>query len=124
MPPAAYLTASAKRGDTFVKIGGLLPSTVGALCRGDHMEFRPNGIADATPRLHSVSVQGNANSGGECGVRISPPLRANLAAGDQVILDHPTSVFHLIDDSQGEIEITPPLLANFGFSLVEAIENI
>jgi hypothetical protein len=124
MPSAAYLIAPAKRGDTFVKIGGLLPSVVGALRRGDHMEFRPNGIANGIPRLHSVSVQGNTNADGQCGVRISPPLRANLAAGDQIVLDHPTSVFHLIDDSQGEMEITPPLLANFGFSLVEAIENI
>lgn len=124
MPSTAYLIAPAKRGDTFAKIGGLLPSTTKALARGDLIEFQPNGVADMTPRLHSVTLQGNTNANGECGVKIAPPLRAGLAAGDQVALDYATSIFHLIDDSQAEIEITPPLFGNFGFSLIEAIENV
>ena len=124
MPPLAHLIASAKRGDTFVKIGGLLPSTMRALSRGDMLEFRAGGIADAIPRLHSVTLQGNTNSNGECGVKIMPPLRANLAAGDQVVLDNPTTVFHLVDDTQGKMQISVPNNASFGFSLVEAIENI
>lgn len=124
MPSTAYLIAPAKRGDTFVKIGGLLPSTTKALSRGDLLEFKPNGIADQTPRLHSVTLQGNTNSDGECGVRIRPPLRAGLAAGDQVDLDYATSIFHLVDDTQAEVEITAPSFGNTGFSLIEAIENV
>lgn len=124
MPSTGNVIAPAARGDVLVKIGGLLPNVQGSLRRGDHIEFKLNGIADAIPRLHEVVIQGNTNADGECSVKIAPPLRAGLAAGDQASLEYPTSVFHLIDDSQGEIEITPPLLANFGFSLVEAIENV
>lgn len=122
MPSLAHLIAPAKRGDTFVKIGGLLPSITGALRRGDLLEFRPNGIADAMPRLHSVTLQGNTNSDGECGVRIAPPLRADLASGDQVVTEFATSVFRMIDDTQAEMEISPPLFVNFGLSLIEAID--
>jgi hypothetical protein len=123
MPPFAFLISAANRGDTFVKIGGLLPTITAALRRNDHLEFRPNGIADNVPRLHSVMATGNTDSSGQVGIQIMPPLRQSLAAGDQVVLFNPTSVFHLIDDDQGEMEITPPMLANFGFSLFEAIEQ-
>jgi hypothetical protein len=124
MPTAGHLTAPAERGDTFVLIGGLLQSTLGALRSGDLIEFRPNGIADGVPRLHEIVRQANTDADGKTGIQFRPALRAGLAAGDMVVLEYPTSVFHLIDDGQGEIEITPPLLANFGFSLVEAIENV
>lgn len=124
MPTSGHLIEAASRGDIWVTIGGLLPSVTGALRRGDFIEFKVDGIADETPRLHEVVVQGNTNSDGVCAVKIAPPLRAGLAADDQACLEYPTSVFHLIDDSQGEIEITPPVFANFGFSLVEAIEQV
>lgn len=124
LPPQVYLIAPARRGDKSVMIGGLPASITAALRPGDLIEFRPNGIADGVPRLHEIMVTGNTDSSGNTGVEIRPPLRAGLAAGDMVVLNYATSVFHLIDDTQAEMQITPPLLANFGFSLIEAIENV
>lgn len=123
MPPTAHLIAAASRGDNAIRIGGLLESTSRALRRGDLLEIRPNGIAGIVPHLYQVMVDGHTNSIGETGIEIRPRLRKAVAAGDMVVLSYPTSVFHLIDDSQAEMEITPPYIANFGFSLIEAIEN-
>jgi hypothetical protein len=69
-------------------------------------------------------VDGSTDSSGNTGVEIRPPLRAGAAAGDTVILEYPTSIFHLIDDNQGDIEMTVPNQGTFGFTLIEAIENI
>jgi hypothetical protein len=123
LPPTAFLVSAKSRGDRDLVVGGLPASIVNALRPGDLLEVRPNGIASLTPHLYEVSVQGDTNAAGQTGVEVRPPLRANLAAGDMVVLSYPTSVFHLIDDSQGEIELSAPFLANFGFSLIEAIEN-
>lgn len=123
MPATCILAAAASRGDISVTIGGLPVSTPRALSRGDLFEVRPNGIASATPNLYQVMVDSATNASGQAGVEIRPPLRQGLAVGDMVVLSYPTSVFHLIDDQQAEMEITPPMLANFGFSLIEAIEN-
>lgn len=124
MPPEVHLLEAAERGANFVKLGGLLPDTIGALNANDLIEFRPNGIADRVPRLHSIVRRGNTNSSGETGVQITPPLRAGIAAGDMAVLEDARSIFHVIDDTQGDMEITPPLFASFGFSLIEAIENV
>lgn len=123
LPPTCFLTSAANRGDKSVVIGGLPASTANVLSRGDLFEVRPNGIPSATPNLYQIMVDGPTNSSGQAGVEIRPPLRQGLQAGDMVVLDHPTSVFHLIDDTQAEMAITAPVLADFGFSLVEAIEN-
>lgn len=123
MPPTAYLNAAASRGDKTVVIGGLLASTSRALRRGDLFEVRPNGIPSATPNLYQVMHDNATDSSGNAGVEIRPALRMDMMAGDMVVLKNPTSVFHLIDDSQAEMTITPPEFAAFGFSLFEAIEN-
>lgn len=123
LPPTCYIASAASRGDKSVVIGGLPVSLSRALQRGDLFEVRPNGIASATPNLYQIMVDGATNSSGQTGVEIRPPLRQGLQVGDMVVLDHPTSVFHLIDDSQAEMQITVPIISNFGFSLIEAIEN-
>ncbi len=123
LPPTAFVLSAASRGDKYIVIGGLLADTPRALRRGDLLEFRPSGIADAVPRLHEVMIDNPTNAAGETGVEIRPALRSSLAAGDMVVLENPMSVFHLIDDSQGELETSLPSRGNFGFSLVEAIEN-
>jgi hypothetical protein len=123
MPPTCFITTAVARGDNSVIIGGLPASISRALRRGDLFELRPNGIPSTCPNLYQIMVDGHTNSAGETGVEIRPNLRQGMAAGDMVVLSYPTSVFHLVDDSQGEMEITPPLFANFGFSLIEAIEN-
>ncbi|WP_315833892.1 hypothetical protein [Bradyrhizobium prioriisuperbiae] len=124
LPPQVFMAASARRGDKSVTIGGLPVSLTAVLRPGDLLEFRPNGIADGVPRLHEVVVTGNTDSSGRTGVEIRPPLRAGLAAGDMVALDFPTSVFHLVDDTQADVEMTVPNHGTFGFQLIEAIENV
>jgi hypothetical protein len=123
LPPTCFLSSAANRGDKSVVIGGLPVSTANVLARGDLFEIRPNGIPSATPNLYQIMVDGPTNSSGQAGVEIRPALRMGVSAGDMIVLDHPTSVFHLIDDQQAEMQITVPVIANFGFSLIEAIEN-
>lgn len=123
LPPTCFLAVAANRGDKNVVIGGLPVSVANALSRGDMFEVRPNGIAGATPNLYQIMIDCPTNSSGQAGVEIRPALRQGFAVGDMVVLDHPTSVFHLVDDQQAEMQITVPVLANFGFSLIEAIEN-
>ncbi len=123
LPPTTFLAIAAARGDISVTIGGLPVSITNGLRRGDLLEFRPNGIADGVPRLHEVMVPGSTDSSGRTGVEIRPALRAGLAAGDMVVLKNPMSVFHLVDDNQGDIEMTVASQGSFGFSLIEAIEN-
>lgn len=124
IPPTAHLIAAADRGASAIQIGGLPASTSRALRRGDLLEIRPNGIAGIVPHLYQVMVDGSTNAAGETGIEIRPRLRKSVASGDMVVLSYPTSVFHLIDDTQGEIELAAPFNANFGFSLIEAIENV
>lgn len=123
LPPTAYVSAPASRGDNNVQIGGLPASIPNVLRPGDLLEFRPNGIADSTPRLHEVVVPGSTDASGKTGVEIRPLLRGGLGVGDMVVLDHPTSVFHLVDDDQGDMQTSVPNMGTFGFSLIEAIEN-
>lgn len=123
LPSTAYILTAVARGETDVQIGGLPPSISNALRRGDLLEFRPNGIADAVPRLHEVMVNGSTDSSGRVGVEIRPALRSALAPSDMVVLENPMSTFHLIDDQQGDVEMTISSHGTFGFSLIEAIEN-
>jgi hypothetical protein len=123
LPPTAFVLRAARRGGLSLQIGGLPPSTVRALRRGDLLEVRIGGIATAVPHLYEVMVDGSTNADGEVGVEIRPPLRGNVAPGDMVVLEFPSSVFHLIDDSQGDIEMGAPSIGAFGFSLIEAIEG-
>jgi hypothetical protein len=124
LPSTAYVLARASRGDMTIQIGGLPASITDALQRGDLLEFRPNGIADATPRLHEVMVNGSTNSDGQTGIEIRPALRTDLAVGDMVVLENPSSVFHLVDDQQGDMAMTVASQGAFGFSLIEAVENV
>lgn len=123
LPPTCVLAAARERGDTDVVIGGLPASIANAISRGDMFEIRPNGIPSATPNLYQVMVPGTTDGSGRAGVEIRPPLRQDVADGDMVVLANPTSVFHLIDDNQAEMEITRPVKSDFGFSLIEAVEN-
>lgn len=122
LPPFVTLGVAASRGATYVVLDGLPSSEVAVLRRGDHIEFRPNGIPSVLPALHTVvKFDGNTDADGSCGIYIAPPLRINLVAGDVAILSNPTSVFYPIDDEQGSPEITGPEFMNMGFTLIEAI---
>jgi hypothetical protein len=118
--PYAVVTEAESIGATSVAIGGDLPaSTARVLRRGDLIEFRRDGVADATPSLHRIMVDADTDSGSETRVEFMPPLRKGVAADDMVVLVNPTSVFRLADDEQGAAEYTPPIRAAIGFSLVE-----
>lgn len=121
LPPTCYLTTAATRGDNYLVIGGLPASTTRCLRRGDLLEIRPNGSAGETPHLYEVQFDSPTDSSGYTGIEIRPRLRANVAAGDMVVLRNATSVFRVVDDDQGAVEITAPMRANFGFTLIEAI---
>lgn len=123
LPPTAFIAEKAPRGSLNVKISGLQASLGDVLRCGDLIEFRPSGIATDVPRLHEVMVNGSTDSSGTTGVEIRPPLRSALAVGDMVVLDNPTSVFHLVDDTQGDMQTSTPNHGEFGFSLIEAIER-
>lgn len=121
LPPTVFLTAAANRGDNYLDIGGLPVSSTRVLRRGDLFEVRENGIATETPHLYEVQFDAPTDANGETGIEIRPRLRASVAAGDMVVLRTPTTVFRVIDDDQGAIDITPPMISDFGFTLVEAI---
>lgn len=124
VPPTAFVAAATSRGSLALQLGGLMASTSRVLRRGDLIEIRPNGMPAMFPHLYEVMVNGSTDATGKTGVEIRPRLRADIAAGDMAVLAWPTSVFRLIDDSQGDIELDAPNFANHGFSLVEALDQV
>ena len=121
LPPVIHVTEAAERGARSVVVGGLPANTSRAMRRGDLVEFRVNGIADETPRLHRLRTDGASNASGELRIQIMPPLRKGLAAGDTVVLDYPTSVFRLIGDDQGFASRNLAWNGNFKLDLIEAL---
>jgi len=124
MPPTAYVAAVASKGDSFIEFGGLLASTAQALTRGDVFEIAPNGIRALFPHFYEIMHGNDTDANGCAGVEIRPRLRQGIAVGDQVIFSYACSVFRMIDDSQAVIEVTPPVVGNLGFSLVEALDQV
>ncbi|MBY9045485.1 hypothetical protein, partial [Pseudomonas fluorescens] len=124
LPPTVHVATAAVRGANAIQIGGLPASQTAILRRGDLFEVRPNGIPAVFPHLYQVMVDGATDASGNTGVEIRPRLRADIAAGDMVVLEYPTSVFRLVSDDQAEMDISAPIIANFGFSLVEALDQV
>ncbi len=121
LPPVIHVTEVADRGARSVVVGGLPASTTRALRRGDLVEFRANGIADSSPRLHRVIRDASTNSSGEVRIQINPPLRKALAAGDTVVLDYPMTTFRLIADDQGYASRDAAWNGTFKLDLIEAL---
>ncbi len=124
LPPDLYVVEAASRGDNYLVLGGLPASTTDCFLRGDLMQVKPNGIAGPVPHLYEMMVGGSSDAAGQIGVEIRPRLRTDIAAGDQVSLRYPSTVFRLSDDSQGAMEMTPPVVGNVGFSLIEALDQV
>lgn len=124
LPPDLYVVEAARRGDNFVVLGGLPASTAACFIGGDRFQIKPNGIAGSIPHLYEMMVGGASDADGRIGVEIRPRLRTDIAAGDQVSLRYPSTVFRLIDDNQGAMEITPGMVGNIGFSLIEALDLV
>lgn len=124
LPPDLYLIAPANKGDNFIQVGGLPASLAGALTRGDLIQLKPNGIPGSCPNNYEIMVGGPSNAAGQIGIEVRPRLRMGFAAGDQASLRYASTVFRLIDDDQGAVEVTPPVLGNLGFSLIEALDQV
>lgn len=121
LPSTIFLIQAANRGDKYVVVGGLPVSTPRALRRGDLFQIKPGGIEDDTPHLYEVMQDAPTDANGKTGFEIRPALRAGVAVGDTVLLNYPTSVFQLADDSQGVMSVSLPFRGDFGFKLIEAI---
>lgn len=121
LSPTIHVAAAASARTTSVIVGGLPVSTSRVLRRGDLVEFRRNGIWDETPSLHRVIRDAATNSDGEVRIEFTPPLRAPLAFGDQVVLDYPMTVFRLSDDGDGGAQRNAAWIGNHSLNLVEAL---
>jgi hypothetical protein len=121
LPPSIHVVTGAAKGATSIVVGGLPASQGRVMRRNDLFELRPNGIPTETPNLYSIMRDAPTDANGRTRIQFKPALRAGIAVGDTVVLNHATSVFRLIDDEQGIFDREIPTLANAGFKLLEAI---
>lgn len=124
LPPSVNVAAAAAKGANYAVLGGFPASTANVLRRGDLMQINPGGQTTSCPNLYQVVQGGSTDAEGKIGVEVRPPFRMALAPGDQAQLRHPGSVFRLSDDDQATMEVTPPVVGNLGFSLVEALDQV
>lgn len=121
LPASIMVDERALLNETSVVVRGLPESTNRVIRRGDLIEFLRNGIATEIPSLHEVVRDAPTDALGRTRLEFKPGLRKGLAAGDRISLRYPSTVFRLIDDSQGQINYTPPIVGDIGFSLFEGI---
>jgi hypothetical protein len=124
LPPEVYLTTAAAKGARYLVLGGLPASLVNAFRNGDVLEIKPNGIASEFPHKYKMMYGGDTNASGEIGVAIEPPLRQGVAAGDTVSLRYPSTLFRLVDDNQGEIDIGGDGIGSLSLSFIEALDLV
>lgn len=122
LPPDVYVYAAADRGDNYIQLAGFPASVANAMRRGDIFQIKPNGIPGTVPHLYEAQFTSATDASGRVGLEIRPRLRAGVAAGDQVSLRYPSTVFRLVDDDQGAFTITPPVRGDMGFALIEALD--
>jgi len=121
LPSSIHVYSPAAARTTSVVVGGLPINTSRVLRRGDMVEFRRDGIADETPSLHRVLVDAHSNANGRCSISFLPPLRKAVAAGDQVVLDYPTTVFRLAGDEPQASVRNAAWHGSLEMNLVEAL---
>lgn len=119
LPSTIHVVVGATRGERALHMGGLPASIDRTLRRGDLFEIRRDGIADETPSLHEVIRDAPTDSGGESLVEFTPALRKDVAAGDMIVLEYPTSVFRCLDDDQGIFDRDAAHHGSAGFILIE-----
>lgn len=124
LPPDVYVASAATRGQRYIVLGGFPVSVSNVLRRGDLLQIKPNGIPGTVPHLYKVMYGGNSDASGNIGVDIEPMLRTDIAAGDTVGLRNATSLFRLVDDTQGELEIGANGIGSLGLSFVEALDLV
>lgn len=123
MSPTAVIGEAAEAEQEDLLVTGLPASLSPALYAGDLLEVQPNGVAARFGQLYEVYQDAPTDASGQTRVSINPALRKAVAAGDKVVLDHPTSVFRAVDDEQGIVETRPPSIGQLGFRLIEVPEE-
>jgi len=101
LPPMVSAAALGRRGDRSLVLGGFPASTSAVLTMGDLFEVRPNGQFASHGHLYIVTHVAHSDGNGETRVQFEPGLRAGVAAGDQIVLRDPTTVFQLASDAEG-----------------------
>lgn len=124
LPPEVYVVTAAGKGTRYLVLGGFPASTSNVLRSGDLLQVKPNGIAGTVPHLYKVMYGGNSNSSGQIGVEIEPMLRTAIAAGDTVGLRNASTLFRLIDDQQGDIDVGAAGIGSLGLSFIEALDLV
>lgn len=121
LPAFVAAKDAASRGERSVVLQSLPVSTIAVLRPGDLFEIRTNGIPAEHGHLYLVTRQANTDTNGETRVTFEPGLRTGVAPGDMVVLTEPKTVFRLIDDEQGEIEVDNTFIGQMGLSLIEVL---
>ncbi|WP_448043819.1 hypothetical protein [Bradyrhizobium liaoningense] len=124
LPSEVYVVNAASKGHRYIVLGGFPASTANVLRRGDLLQIKPNGLPGTVPHLYKAMYGGNSDSSGEIGLEIEPMLRTDIAAGDTVGLRNTTSLFRLVDDQQGDIEISANGIGSLGLSFIEALDLV
>jgi hypothetical protein len=124
LPPEVYVSTAAARGSNSIVLGGFPVSTASVIRRGDLFQVKPSGVADSVPSLYESMFSCSSDASGRVGIEISPRLRTAVAVGDPVSLRYASTVFRLLDDTQGEMQMTGAGIGNAGFSLVEALDMV
>jgi hypothetical protein len=93
------------------------------LYKGDHLEVQPGGFPALHGHLYSASGDASSDGSGQTRVYLTIPLRAAVAIGDQVLLQAPKSLFRLIDDDQGIMELSAPMIGRVGAKLMEVLPS-
>lgn len=121
LPNYVSVESNASRGDNSIIMQGFAANLTKVLRLGDLFELRPNGQPMEFGHLYEVTVDANTDANGKTRVYFEPGLRAGVAAGDQIVLKNPTSVFRLISDEQGPIEWDRSLVGRVGLSFAEVL---
>lgn len=121
LPNYVAVNTAAVRGDNSILMEGFPVNLTKALRLGDLFEIRPNGQPTTFGHLYEVVVDANTDASGQTRVYFEPGLRAGVAAGDQIVLKNPTSVFRLVSDEQGVIDRDRTLIGRLGLSFMEVL---
>lgn len=101
-----------------------LPASISAIFNGgDLFEVLPNGQHAEHGHLYEITGQANSDADGRTRVYFQPNLRANVAVGDAVLTEKPTSVFRLASDQEAGVNRMMGDIGRVGFNLVEVLPN-
>lgn len=121
LPATVSIVTAAPRGAMSLTLQGFPHSMSPALYAGDHIEIQPGGSPALFGHLYSVATDAASDGSGDLTVNLTIPLRAAVAAGDQVLLQAPKSTFRMIDNDQGIMQLSVPMIGQVGVKLMEVL---